>query len=91
MNTSSSSATRRGPSSHREFFAKLYGSFDDNKSADKRQADDDVDDDIDVDSDTDISTNEESMSHKTDSSPEQKTSTNLPPLIQNGPGICLHT
>ena len=95
--TPSSSSTPRGPSSHHEFFAKLYGSFEDKKDdqtskrslidLDVADDDDDADIDVDVESDSDVSTNDgNSSSTKNETSPTQKLSPTLPPISHPTPG-----
>ena len=92
--SSTPTTTQRGPSSHHEFFAKLYGSFDvktDDNINNVPKTDDndnvnDEDDEIDVESDSDVSTNGDNSSTKNELSPTQKLTPNSPHSAHPTPG-----
>ena len=100
--TSTPTMSNRGPSSHHEFFAKLYGAFDDKSKNDKNENKTDVtderenvednicvDEDIDVDSDSDNSTSSTKNDDrmKNDTSLRQHLSPSLPSLGHPPSGI----
>ena len=102
MNFSSTpTMSNRGPSSHHEFFAKLYGAFDDKTKNDQNKNDVSnerenveenicVDEDIDVDSDSDnstMSTKNDDDRMKNDASLRQHLSPSLPSLGHPTSGI----